>query len=783
MEYREVEAQTLERLRIALRGAIQGVGFRPFIYRLAKEIGLKGWVCNSAQGVFIEVEGKRVDLESFLLRIDREKPPRARIQSLEPSFLDLKGYTEFVIRESVSGTKTALVMPDIATCEDCLIELLDPLNRRYLYPFTNCTNCGPRFSIIEALPYDRENTTMKKFKMCGQCLKEYEDPLDRRFHAQPNACPSCGPHLELWDTQGKILAKYHEALLRAVSEIRSGNIVALKGIGGFQLLVDATNEEAVARLRNRKHREEKPLALMYPDLESIKADCRVTMLEERLFLSPEAPIVLVEKETEPLRFKIAESVAPQNPYLGAMLPYSPLHHLLLWKLQIPVVATSGNLSEEPIVIHEQEALEKLGKIADVFLVHNRPIARHVDDSIVRIVLAREFVLRRARGFAPLPVLINNGHHSILGVGAHLKNTVAQSIGGQVFISQHIGDLETEETFKAFKRAVESFEKLYDREPDFLACDLHPDYQSTRFAEKSFTPSVHIQHHYAHVLSCMAENEIEGRALGIAWDGTGLGEDRTIWGGEFLLVDKHGFERAAHFRTFMLPGGDLAIREPRRTAVGVLYELFGSQVFEMDDLYPIRSFSDQEKQVLKEMFAKTINIPRTSSAGRLFDAVAALLGICQKNRFEGQAAMGLEFALGDFKTDEAYLVRILKCGVRSGQFLQLEQGTMFLVDWGTLVSAMLKDLRAQVPLPLVSAKFHNALIEAIVMVAARAGEKKVVLSGGCFQNRYLLEGAVKRLAASGFQPYWHQRVPTNDGGIALGQIVGANRMLEDEQNRI
>ncbi len=474
------------RLRVAICGAVQGVGFRPFVYRLATELGLAGWVNNSPQGVFIEVEGGQGELKSFLLRIEREKPPRSFIQSLESSFLDPKGFTGFEIRESDSaGERTALVMPDIAVCPDCLNDISDPKNRRYRYPFTNCTNCGPRFSIIEALPYDRANTTMKKFVMCAECAEEYANPLDRRFHAQPNACPRCGPHLELWDGEGKTLALRDRALLAAVEAIRAGAIVAIKGLGGFHLVVDARNEEAASRLRQRKRREEKPFALMCSSLDVIKAECEVSEIERRLLLSPEAPIVLLKRRSaiSNLKSQISNSIAPGNPYLGVMLPYTPLHHLLLAELGFPIVATSGNLSDEPICIDEYDALKRLDGVADLFLIHNRPIARHVDDSITRVMMGREMVLRRARGYAPLPVHLAQKLPALLATGAHLKSAVAISAGSEVFVSQHIGDLETSQAFDAFRRVIGDFGRLYEVRPESVACDAHPDYLSTKFAEE------------------------------------------------------------------------------------------------------------------------------------------------------------------------------------------------------------------------------------------------------------------------------------------------------------
>ena len=751
-----------QRLSVAIRGAVQGVGFRPFVFRLAEELGLTGWVNNSTQGVFIEVEGRRDPLQSFLLRIPREKPPRAYIQSLESSWLDPVGFTKFEIRESdASGAKTALILPDIATCPECLREVFDPANRRHRYPFTNCTHCGPRFSIIQSLPYDRPNTTMKRFAMCEACRAEYEDPRDRRFHAQPNACPACGPQLELWDRTGRVLGQRDAALQQAVQVIRRGEIAAVKGLGGFHLLVDARNEQAVCRLRELKHREEKPFALMAPSLAAVRALCEVSETEERLLTSPESPIVLLRRRGDAR--DIAESVAPRNPRLGVMLPYTPLHYLLLAELGFPVVATSGNLAEEPICTDERDALQRLGGIADIFLVHDRPIVRHVDDSIVRVVMDREMVMRRARGFAPLPVHLSRASLAPqLAVGAHLKSSVALVVGHNVFISQHIGDLESTAAFDAFQRVVGDLERLYDARPESVACDAHPDYLSTRFARQLGVPVREVQHHFAHVVSCMAENELEGPVLGVAWDGTGYGTDGTIWGGEFFRATRHDFERVAHLRQFRLPGGDSAVREPRRSAAGVLYEIFGDALFKLGAPAPVQGFTRPELQIVWQMLHKQLNAPVTSSAGRLFDAAAAIAGLRLETRYEGQAAMEWEFAAEAAGTDEAY-----PFGIRDGQ-------SPLVVDWEPMIRGMLDDVAENEPVGRIAAKFHNALAEIIVAVARRVGREQVVLSGGCFQNRYLTERAVRRLEQEHFRAYWHQRVPPNDGGIALGQVVAASK---------
>jgi hydrogenase maturation protein HypF len=610
----------------------------------------------------------------------------------------------------------------------------------------------------------------------------------------------------------------YDALLAAAEAIRRGQIVAVKGIGGFHLLVDARNEAAVKRLRERKHREEKPFALMFPSLDSVKSVCEVSPLEERLLHSPEAPIVLLRRRGQSqisnLKFQIAEGVAPGNPNLGAMLPSNPLHHLLMAELGFPVVATSGNLSDEPICTDEREALGRLGGIADVFLVHNRPIVRHMDDSIVRVMLDREMVLRRARGYAPLPISIGgtsstspkhreNSEHQglvelvppkiVLAVGAHLKNAVALAVGRQVFISQHIGDLETEPANAAFRRVIADFEKLYDAKPEIIAADLHPDYLSTKFADEigraGLPPGqdaqqrvptrIGVQHHFAHVFSCMAENEIEAPALGVSWDGTGYGLDGTIWGGEFFLVTDKNVERVAHLRPFRLPGGDAAVKEPRRVALGLLHEMSGDAVFARKDLPPVAAFSKTELAALKTMLAKNLNSPVTSSMGRLFDAVASLVNLRQQMRFEGQAAMDLEFALDGIETDECYEMRV---AAREDARPITTPHSALVLDWSPMIEAILSDVQNGVAIGRISAKFHNALAEAVVAVAKRTGERRVMLSGGCFQNRYLMERTVRRLQVEGFQPYWHQRVPPNDGGIALGQVVAARRAQHEIVNR-
>jgi len=791
-----------KRLRVEIHGAVQGVGFRPYVYRLATELALAGWVINDTRGVFIEVEGDEAALARFLERLPNDKPPRAIIHTLDVAWIEPLGETRFEIRHSdEAGAKTVLVLPDIATCDDCLREVFDVRDRRARYPFTNCTNCGPRFSIIEALPYDRPNTTMRHFTMCPDCQREYDDPRNRRFHAQPNACPVCGPKLKVQSSKFKVSSKLKvenlepqtsnlEPIAHTARLISQGYIVAVKGLGGFLLMADARNAETLARLRERKPRRDKPFALMARDLTQSRTLVEMDAQAEALLTSPEAPIVLLRRKPDA---PVAENVAPGNPYLGVMLPYTPLHHLLLRELDFPVVATSGNLSDEPICTDENEALERLGHIADFFLIHNRPIARHVDDSVMTIMLGEPRFLRRARGYAPLPILLARDIPTILAVGAHLKNTIALSVRNQVFISQHIGDLETPEAMNAFERVIADFLRLYEATPVAIAHDLHPDYLSTKWAREQLSGSKFqvassqletsnlkletVQHHHAHLAACLAENHA-ARALGVTWDGTGYGTDGTIWGGEFLLGDAKDFVRVAHLRPFRLPGGEVAVKEPRRVALALLWELYGDTALERDDLAPIRAFTRAERRTLAQMLARGINAPVTTSAGRLFDGVAALIGLHQCVSFEGQAAMALEYAADEAvmdaypieTKDERRMTNDSSSVVRRSSFVL--RPSSFVLDWRPLIEAVLGDLSRGVESSIIAARFHNALVEAIVAVAREIGEENVALSGGCFQNRWLTERAATRLAQAGFRVLLHRHVPPNDGCVSLGQVVVA-----------
>jgi len=757
----EKDGSGLERREFRVRGTVQGVGFRPFVYRLARELGLVGWVLNDTEGVRIQAEGRPERLALFAQRLRDDAPRLAVVDGVESTLIPLGSERDFrILASPPSGSRQTVVPPDVSTCRDCLHEMWDPNDRRFRYPFLNCTNCGPRYSIIEGLPYDRPRTSMKRFTMCHDCEEEYHDPADRRFHAQPTACPACGPTLSLTTPDGSVLATADTALREAKGWLAEGKVVALKGVGGFQLLVNAANETAVARLRVRKRRGRKPFAVMFPDLASVRAVAKVDDVAASVFDSPASPIVLVELRLD--RPELAPSVAPGNPNVGAMIPYSPLHHLLLHEVGAPIVATSGNLSDEPICIGDDEARTRLRGLADAFLTHDRAVVRPVDDSVTRVVRGRLQVLRRARGYAPLAVGAGRPVPAVLAVGPQLKNTVAVGLGHQVVVSQHLGDLDNDATYAAFRRAIDDLRQFYEFTPSLVAHDAHPDYLSTRYALESGLPTLAVQHHYAHVLSCIVDAEVEPPVLGVAWDGTGYGTDGTVWGGEFLRVDDHGFERVGHLRTFSLAGGDAAVREPRRSAAGVLFELEGPSALEPAGL-ALAPFDPDEGRVLAQMLRRSFQVVPTSSAGRLFDAVASLLGLVQRSDFEGEAAMALEFAAGaslDRSAFAAYPYRVT------------ESAGMLTLDWGPTLKALLEERRE---VARAAARFHVTLARGIVDVARRLGERRVALTGGCFQNRLLTELTLDGLQDAGCDPIWHARIPPNDGGISVGQALAAARV--------
>ena len=747
------------RLHLELSGLVQGVGFRPYVYRLAGELALSGWVRNDPAGVSIEVEGERSPLEEFQARLPREAPPLASVQDMTSTWLPAQGSERFEIRESGgAGDRTVPVLADVAPCPDCLREMEDPADRRHGYPFINCTHCGPRASIVLALPYDRPNTTMAAFALCPECRAEYEDPGNRRFHAQPTACPTCGPRLAYWTPDGKELADGDDALELAAQALQGGQIVALKGVGGFQLLVDARDARAVARLRASKRREEKPFALLARSLADARRLVETTGEAEAALVGAEAPIVLLRRRQGS---GVAENVAPRNPRLGVMLPASPLHHLLLRRIAFPLVATSGNLTDEPICTDEREALARLHGIADGLLVHDRPIARHLDDSVGMVAAGAFRITRRARGFAPLPVLLPGPVPPILAVGAHLKSAVALAIDRRVLLGPHIGDLDTPEALAAFEHACQDMVALYGVTPEAVAHDLHPDYASTQWAQQSGIPAIPVQHHHAHLAACLAENGVEGEALGVIWDGSGLGTDGTLWGGEFLLGSAAGYRRVAHLKPFRLPGGDAAAREPRRSALALLHAVSGEWGLAAHDLPPLQGLSRQQLRLFTSMLVRGTQAPLTTSAGRLFDGVAALLGLRMRATYEGQAAMELECAAGS-----------LPAGGYPMPLIGGSPGTVGVLDWSLAIEALVRDVRRGLGTEEMAARFHEGLANGILAVAQATGVPQVALSGGCFQNKRLLEATAGRLTSAGFTVWLHRRVPPGDGGVALGQVAVA-----------
>ena len=751
--------------RISVCGVVQGVGFRPFVYRLAQEHNLKGWVRNTSGNVEIEVEGNGGAVDNFLNDLQTKAPPMAHIEKVEATFHAPKGYTEFQIEESLSREgQYQLVSPDIATCDDCKQEIFSPTDRRFHYPFTNCTNCGPRFTIIEDIPYDRPKTTMRQFKMCPRCQQEYADPLNRRFHAQPNACPQCGPSLELLDGDGKPI-KTSDVIKAAGQLLKEGKILALKGLGGFHLACDATSEVAISTLRTRKRRRSKPLAVMIATLEEIEKHCLVSPEEKNLLRSPQCPIVLLRWQRG--SSEISPAVAPNLKYLGVMLPYTPLHHLLLAETGLPLVMTSGNLSEEPIAQDNDEALVRLRGIADYFLIHNRDIYARYDDSVY-IVEGAPQVVRRARSYAPYPIFLPFRSKQILACGAELKNTFCLTKDEHAFLSQHIGDMENEETLEHFENTVELYKKLFRLEPEIIAYDMHPEYLATKYAlQLGAEPGlslVPVQHHHAHIVSCLVENNVEGPVIGVAFDGTGYGSDGNIWGGEFFTADYQSFTRVGHLEYVPLPGGEVAIRKPYRMALGYLYSLLGDD-FSLEGL-PLSRLNPAELDIIKQQLKRGVNCPLTSSAGRLFDAVSALAGVKEEIDYEAQAAIELEMLAPDevFESE-------------SYPFSIVEHEGVRVVRLGELLSAIVKDVRNQTSASLISLKFHHTMAQIITdmcrLIMGETGITQVVLSGGVFQNRLLLKLASAALQREGFSVLTHHLVPCNDGGISLGQAVIAN----------
>jgi hydrogenase maturation protein HypF len=752
--------------QIQIKGIVQGVGFRPFIYNLALAHHLKGFVSNTSDGVHIEVEGLPESLEAFKRAVSDEKPPLAQITSIESIEQPRQSYPDFQIRKSESKERRAtLISPDVCVCQDCLDEMFNPGDRRFRYPFINCTNCGPRYTIIMDIPYDRPCTAMKGFKMCPLCEAEYHDPTNRRFHAQPNACWDCGPVVQLWDRGGRPVVT-EDPIGRVQALLKEGKIVAIKGLGGFHLAVDATNNEAVKALRRRKRREEKPLAVMALNPSQVRKFARLTETEEELLDSVRRPIVLLEKKANPY---LAEEVAPRSSTYGVMLPYTPLHYLLLQDDKLlALVMTSGNISEEPIAIDNQEAFERLKGIADYFLNHNRDIYLRSDDSVVRVVNGLPRQIRRSRGYVPVPIFVKRSLEPILACGAEWKNTICLTRGKEAFLSQHIGDLENLETLNFFEMTIRHLKRILEIEPKIIAYDLHPNYLSTQYALKQTSMiQIGVQHHHAHVVKGMAEHGLEGPVIGIALDGTGYGTDGQIWGGEVLVVDYRQFERLGHFAYLPLPGGPAAIKEPWRMAVSALYGAYGSSFSEMD-LPFLREISPDRIRLLLQMIEKRVNTPLTSSCGRLFDAVAAVAGVRNTVAYEGQAAIELE-ALADHEMKRRYPFEIKENnGVQQ-----------FLTE--PIIRAAVQDVQKGSSAGLISATFHNTLVALFLEVCGGIrdlrGLDKVVMTGGCLQNARLLVGLTRALESEGFEAYTQSQVPSNDGGIALGQALAADAIVK------
>ena len=805
-----VTGSTIQRQRIVIQGIVQGVGFRPFVYGQALRHNLGGFVLNDSQGVTIEVEGMLEALENFQHALRHEIPPLARVDSIVTEQVQPCHETAFTIAHSQAGNeRQALISPDTATCDDCLQELFDPTNRRYGYPFINCTNCGPRFTIVQDVPYDRNKTTMRDFPLCSLCQAEYEDPLNRRFHAQPNACPVCGPQMQFQSImashEGDVggarattrVAPTDDPITMAVQQLAAGAILAIKGLGGYHLACDALNAEAVQRLRQRKHREAKPFALMVPDLATVRQLCVVSDAEAMLLQSHRRPIVLLQQLPN---CPVAPGVAPAYNTLGIMLPYTPLHHLLLHAFAKSIsperpsvlVMTSGNLSDEPIAYQDEDARARLAPIADGMLTSNRAIHMRCDDSVLRISANGPQFMRRSRGYAPEPLTLAFDFPVLaLACGGHLKNTFCLGKGRQAFVSHHIGDLENLETLTSYKEGISHFQNLFDIYPEAVAYDLHPEYLATKYALDGDIPQkIGVQHHHAHIASVLAEHGLTGPVIGVAADGTGYGTDGAVWGCEIMTADLLSFERQAHLRYVPLPGGEQAVRQPWRMAAAYLAQTYGAAFLELDIPF-VRQLDRSKWHVLDQMIARRLNCPATSSLGRLFDAVAALLGLPvgasqAEALYEGQAAIELEIQATQViqLTQLTQVIQSVSVDTDLYPFL-IEDQAPALLDVTPLIRSIVSDIGEGIAIPQIAYRFHCSIAELLARACARTREQTslntVALSGGVFQNRLLLEQLIARLEAMAFQVYINRRVPPNDGGLSLGQIaVAAARLRCDEQ---
>ncbi len=765
---------TLIRKQFELQGRLQGVGFRPLAYLLARELELVGSVCNTGHGVCIEVQGAPANVSAFENRLKQELPPMARIRQFKMSSLDLvNDETSFKIipskaLENTQTTPAAEVQMDLALCNECAQELKNPGDRRYRYPFIQCTQCGPRYSILRRLPFDRENTSMRDFPMCRKCQSEYEDPTDRRFHCQSICCPECGPAMSFTNSRGQCLSKNNEAIIETQKQLRQGAVIAIMGYGGFHLVADARNDHTLQRMRQSKQRPRRPFAIMTPHLEEVRTHCHLSILEQRRLLSAEAPIVLL-KSRDSSRSWLSQWVAPDSGLLGVMFPYSSLYQLLFESLNFPLVVTSGNLSDEPICFEAAQAYKKLGSVADFFLVHDRKIAARIDDSVVREIGATEVVFRAGRGYAPFVIDSHFEGPSALAYGGHQKNALAFSHNSQMVLMPHIGNLDSVESIEDYGRALDHTQNVFGLQPTQIVCDLHPDYASTKIAKDNCKSVVQIQHHQSHLYSCIAEHNINGPVFGIAFDGSGFGPDQSIWGGEFFIGDRFHLKRVGHLRRFRLPGGELAIREPIRVELSLLYEIFGDSLggFDLGTSLPA------DLKILLTMMARGLNSPWTSSAGRLYDGVAAFLGFHGRSDYEAQAATGLETAADSWMTHsvskrsvESYdcsnIIQEVSCNIN---------GAMRVLNWEPWIRGIIEDLKQNVEAPKVAAKFHRSFAQGVVEMVKKFDTPQVVLSGGCFQNKLFSELIINDLREAGFTPFWNQRVPPNDGGLSIGQLLG------------
>lgn len=766
---------SLKRVFIKVEGIVQGVGFRPFVYNLATSNNLKGWVNNNSEGVFIDIEGSCETIDRFLYQLEFNAPPLSRIEKIIISEKSPINFDIFSIKESVENeSKITLISPDIATCDKCREEILDPNNRRSFYPFTNCTNCGPRYSIIKHIPYDRDKTTMKEFKMCSLCEDEYLNPLNRRFHAQPNACPDCGPQIYLTNNKG-LAVKLPNRLNNSnfineniidwtVEKLKEGHIFAIKGLTGFHLVCDGENATAINLLRQRKNRLHKPFAVMMKDVETIKKHCTVNELEENLLIGIRKPIVLLDKLNS---YNLPEEIAPNQNSLGVMLPFTPLHQLLFKKNINILIMTSANIHGLPLEHINQVALGHLSHLVDYFLMHNRDIFTPVDDSVSKIVLNKERIIRRARGYAPEPITFNSVN-PILACGSNMKNTICISKENFLFLSPHNGDLENIETYEHYKKNIDHLKNIFSFNPKYLAVDMHPGYYTTQYALDCDIPKIEVQHHHAHIVSCMVENNISNKVIGLAFDGTGYGTDKKIWGGEFLICDYKEFIRCAHLNYIPMPGGEKAVLEPWRMAIAYLHKSLSKGHNLINDIF------GKDSEIIINMIDKKINCVETSSIGRFFDAVSSIIGICHKVTYEGQAAMELESLINS--NDSTHY-----------NYSILNENNKLIIDTSPIINSIVNDLKSEVPKNIISQRFHNTVAAFSVDICKRLRKiyniNEIALSGGVFQNTYLLTKITELLEDEDFKVYSHSKVPTNDGGLSLGQIVIANEKIKSAPAKI